>query len=117
MRSCRIVINRPAADCRIDCLTAAVMKLILLLLCLTTPNIKVIAQLGSCSEKILQELNEEFFDALRKEESDGDICKTTTVSTAKLGPYQINEAYYNEAVEDNQELKTGGTDSSVSHIS
>ena len=78
------------------------MKLLLFLLYLTARGVN--AQL-ECGERILGTLDEKFFDALRKVESDGDVCK---MSATKLGPYQISEAYYDEAVEDNQELKTGG---------
>ena len=41
-------------------------------------------------------------------ESEGDICKISDDNN-KLGPYQISEEYYNDAVADNEELKTGGS--------
>ena len=64
-------------------------------------------------------LNDDFFDALRKVESDGDLCKVSvevsvnvssnsTSNSTELGPYQISEEYYNEAVEFDPRLKTGG---------
>lgn len=59
---------------------------------------------GDC-EKIFTTLNEKFFNALRKIESEGDICK---MSTDKLGPYQIREEYYEDAVSSNSQLKSGG---------
>ena len=38
--------------------------------------------------------NTRTFDALRKVESNGSICKITG---GKLGPYQISEQYYNNS--------------------
>ena len=59
---------------------------------------------GEC-KKIFVSLNKKFFNALRKIESEGDICK---MSTDKLGPYQISEEYYEDAVSSNSQLKSGG---------
>ena len=84
-------------------LTIAEMMLIILLLYFTAQD--VYAQDG-CSIKILEKLNDNFFNALRKEESDGDMCK---IDADKLGPYQISEEYYEDAVRANQTLKTGGS--------
>ena len=38
--------------------------------------------------------NTKTFDALRKVESNGNICK---INDDKLGPYQISEQYYNDS--------------------
>ena len=38
--------------------------------------------------------NTKMFDALRKVESNGNICK---INANKLGPYQISEQYYNDS--------------------
>lgn len=76
-----------------------------LLLLLSFTSHGVYAQRDGCSTKILEKLNDRFFDALRKAESDGDICK---ISADKLGPYQISEEYYEDAVGADQTLKTGG---------
>ena len=78
------------------------MKLLLVLMLFTAQDIY--AQQDDCT-KIFQQLDDDFFDALRKKESDGDICK---MSDDKLGPYQISEEYYNDALTVNTELKTGG---------
>ena len=92
--------------------TAAEMKSLLLLLVLLYITQDVYAQpsqavLSSrCSEKILEIISDDFFAALRKEESEGDICK---MSAGKLGPYQISEEYYNDAVDYSETLKTGGS--------
>ena len=64
-------------------------------------------------EKIFMTLNEKFFNALRKIESEGDICK---LSIEKLGPYQISKEYYEDAVSSNSQLKSGGIHSSCSSI-
>lgn len=81
------------------------MKLLIVLLFFTVQLQDLYAQQNGCI-KIFEKLDGDFFNALRKVESEGDICK---LSADKLGPYQISEEYYNEAVEDNAELKTRGT--------
>ena len=88
------------------------MKLLLvLLLCcevLYTVNAQYRAQ---CSGRILSTLTDRFFDALRKVESDGDLCKISAdgnESSTELGPYQISEDYYDEAVDFNPTLKSEG---------
>ena len=80
------------------------MKLLIALLLFTVQD--VYTQQDGCRSAILEKLDDDFFGALRKVESDGDICK---ISDDKLGPYQISEEYYNDAVADNEELKTGGS--------
>ena len=80
------------------------MKLLIALLLFTVQD--VYTQQDGCRRHILEKLNDDFFGALRKVESNGDICK---ISDDKLGPYQISEEYYNDAVADNEELKTGGS--------
>jgi len=65
----------------------------------------VYAQQGDGCGRIMGSLSDDFFSALRQVESEGDICK---MSTEKLGPYQISEKYYDEAVEVNDQLKLGG---------
>ena len=64
------------------------------------------AQYSDCT-KILEKLNDAFFDPLRKVESDGDLCKVGADGN-ELGPYQISEEYYDEAVEFDPTLGTGG---------
>ena len=80
------------------------MKRLVLLLFLIAQDVRA-QQSEPCASSILNKLDGDFFAALRKEESEGDICKR---SANKLGPYQISEEYYEDAVETNQELKTGG---------
>ena len=82
------------------------MKLLIALLLFTVQD--VYTQLDGCRRAILEKLDDNFFGALRKVESDGDICKISDDNN-KLGPYQISEEYYNDAVADNEELKTGGS--------
>ena len=82
------------------------MKLLIVLLLFTAQE--VYTQQAGCRLTILRQLNDDFFGALRKVESEGNICKMGTDSD-KLGPYQISEEYYNDAVESNEELKTGGS--------
>jgi len=48
-----------------------------------------------------------FFDALRKAESDGDLCKISDDGKL-IGPYQISEEFYNTAVQATPDLKLGG---------
>ena len=83
------------------------MKLVLLLLWFKALDIS--AQYD-CRVFNLQ-LNDDFFDALRKVESDGDLCKVSVDAgnnSTELGPYQISEEYYDEAVVFDPRLKTGG---------
>ena len=50
-----------------------------------------------------------FFEAVRKVESEGDLCKINqTTGEIKIGPYQISEDYYNDAACFNEDLKTNG---------
>lgn len=87
-------------------------KLLVVLLYFTTQEIfcqsQQLAQQKSCpqSTAISQRLDAKFFNALRKLASDGYTCK---INASKLGPYQITESYYNEAVEFNPQLKNGGS--------
>ena len=67
----------------------------------------VTAQYSNCT-KILRKLDDNFFDALRKVESDGDLCRISD-GGHELGPYQISEKYYKEAVEFDVTLKAEGT--------
>ena len=98
---------------------AAKMKLVLLLLWFKALDIsaqyreyEAPAQYSDSDCRVFNsELNDDFFDALRKVESDGDFCKVTVdarSNSTKLGPYQISEEYYNDAVEFDPRLKTGG---------
>jgi len=48
-----------------------------------------------------------FFDALRKAESDGDLCKISDDGRL-IGPYQISEEFYNMAVQATPNLQLGG---------
>ena len=66
----------------------------------------VTAQYSNCT-KILRKLGDNFFDALRKVESDGDQCRISD-GGHELGPYQISEKYYKEAVEFDITLKAEG---------
>ena len=45
------------------------------------------------------------FEAIKYTESEGDLCK---INGTKIGPYQISEKYYNEAVCFNDELALNG---------
>ena len=58
-----------------------------------------------CPENVIGLLNDQFFSALRKIESDGDVCM---ISGNRIGPYQISEKYYNESVECRPSLKNEG---------
>jgi len=46
------------------------------------------------------------FDALRKAQSDGDLCKISE-DGLRIGPYQISEQFYDNTVEGTN-LKDGG---------
>ena len=50
-------------------------------------------------------LDEQLFDAILKEESEGDICK---IDGNKIGPFQISKEYYEEAVRCKPSLSHGG---------
>ena len=84
--------------------------LVLLLVSLQTSLVQL-QEPPSCHQGIETRLTDlsqigKFFDALRKEESDGDLCN---IGENGIGPYQISERYYNEAVEYNSQLRNGGT--------
>ena len=64
------------------------------------------AQYSNCT-RILRKLDGDFFDALRKVESNGDLCMISD-DGKELGPYQISEEYYMEAVDYDVSLKTKG---------
>ena len=49
---------------------------------------------------------ERLFEAIRRIESEGDQCK---INKTRIGPYQLSEQYYNEAVAHDERLKLGGT--------
>lgn len=48
---------------------------------------------------------EDFFDALRKLESNGNVCE---IGQNGIGPYQISKQHYDAAVNYDQQLKSGG---------
>ena len=52
-------------------------------------------------------LDEIFFEVLKIEESGGNLCNISS-DKDKIGPYQISEEYYNDAVTFNEELKING---------
>ena len=85
------------------------MKFILLLLWLKALDISAQYSDFNCTS-FNSQLTDGFFDALRQVESGGDLCKIGADGngSTELGPYQISEEYYNEAVEFNPRLKTGG---------
>ena len=86
----------------------AKMKFILLLLWFTALDISAQYSDSGCSRRLLQ-LSDNFYDALRKVKSGGDLCKIgANGNLTELGPYQISEEYYNEAVEFDPGLGTGG---------
>ena len=90
------------------------MLLVLLLVSLLASVAQMqLVGLESCPERVAKhfaadraDMVEDFFDALRKLESNGNLCK---IEGNKAGPYQISEEYYNEAVEYNPQLRDGGT--------
>ena len=51
------------------------------------------------------EIEDRVYDALRRAESDGDLCK---INGDKIGPYQISISYYDDAVRFNMRLLNGG---------
>ena len=78
--------------------------LIILFLCCKV--LRTTAQFSNCSNRILAQLNDGFFDALRKMVSDGDLCKVSADGN-KLGPYQISEEFYNDALDFDPTLTEG----------
>lgn len=52
-------------------------------------------------------IEDKVYDALRRVESDGDLCK---IDGDKIGPYQISKQYYDEAVNFNVKLLNEGND-------
>jgi len=62
-----------------------------------------------CHQTIKELLNGDdisnLFDAFRQVLSNGDQCK---IGKYGIGPYQISEQYYNEAVDHYPQLKNGG---------
>ena len=78
--------------------------LIILFLCCKV--LRTTTQYDDCS-RILNKLDDDFFDALRKMVSDGDFCKVNADAN-ELGPYQISEEFYNDAVDFDPTLRTGG---------
>ena len=64
-----------------------------------------------CPQRIQHHFNdpvkvEAFFNALRKLESDGNVCK---IGENGIGPYQVSKQYYDQAVNYDQQLKSGGS--------
>jgi len=49
-----------------------------------------------CPALVIGQLDEQFFSALRKVESDGNLCM---INGNKIGPYQISEQYYDVAAD------------------
>ena len=87
------------------------MKFILLLLWFKALDISAQYSDYDCSQTLWLKLllSDNFFDALHKVESGGDLCKIgADGNLTELGPYQISEEYYNEAVEFDPGLRTGG---------
>lgn len=66
----------------------------------------------SCPARVTELFNnqaqlvERLFEALRQIESEGDQCK---INDDRIGPYQLSERYYDEAVAHDERLKVGGT--------
>jgi len=58
-----------------------------------------------CSALVIGQLNEKFFSALRKIESDGNVCM---INGNRIGPYQISEQYYDVAADCRPSLKNEG---------
>lgn len=75
------------------------VKVTLLLLCVMCPSP---AELGKPLE-----IKRELLNAMQYVESGGDSCAVGD-NGKSLGPYQIMEGYYNDAVEFNPSLKYGG---------
>ena len=82
--------------------------MIVLFLCYAI--LRATAQQSSCSISILLAIDDRFFDALRMMVSDGNVCKSLSRdgSYYELGPYQISEEFYNDAVEFDPTLSTEG---------
>ena len=86
------------------------MLLVLSLVCLQVVHSQI--QEPDCPVKITELFNnqgeriERFFKALRQIESEGDQCK---INEARIGPYQLSEQYYAEAVSHDERLRLGGT--------
>ena len=58
---------------------------------------------------VLDDEDGKFFEAVRKVESEGNLCKINqTTGETKIGPYQISEDYYNDAACFNEDLATNG---------
>ena len=84
--------------------------LVLLLVSLQTSLVQL-QEPPSCNQRIEKHLTDlskigKFFDSLRREESDGDLCN---IGENGIGPYQISEQYYKQAVGYNRQLRNGGT--------
>ncbi|XP_065920074.1 uncharacterized protein [Dysidea avara] len=82
----------------------------LLALMILSNFVAVIAQsqdtcFEQCSALVILQLNEQFFSALRKVESDGDVCM---INGNRIGPYQISEQYYDGAAECRPSLQNEG---------
>ena len=83
------------------------IQLVLQMLLLLNVNVpKVAAQFERCPS-VDRHVNNIFFEVLKNVESSGNLCKINT-SENKLGPYQISKAYYEDAVEFDQDLKRSG---------
>ena len=53
-------------------------------------------------------VDDRFLDILRNIESEGDLCKIN-ITGSKIGPYQISKAYYDDALDFNEDLERPGT--------
>lgn len=87
---------------------------LMLLLCVQTlavssdrPCSLTIRNVSDSCSSINVFLNDKFFKAVRKAESEGKLCRISE-DNYRIGPYQISEKYYNDAVCFNEELKLNG---------
>ena len=90
-------------------LTLILVQIVLQVLIPLNVNVqKAVAQLPETDADcpaVRARADDRFLDILRDVESEGDTCK---ISGSKIGPYQISEEYYDEAVEFNEDLTTSG---------
>ena len=84
--------------------------LLLLLVTLNFADAQIEEEIIECPVKVKylfsdMEQSKRLFEAIRKVESNGNQCK---INGNRIGPYQLSEQYYNEALGNNQNLRNGG---------
>ena len=82
---------------------------VLLLVIVPFVDAQIEEEIMDCPDRVKTLFNslgsDRLFKAMRLVESNGNQCK---IDGNKIGPYQISEQYYNEALENNPMLRDGG---------